>query len=378
MKLLMVTPNFPPAIGGVQNYAEAMALAMHNQVEHFAVLAEKPSAADLPQSAKEYDRRYDFEVRRVPDPGDNFALSAALPLKTWLLREHFDAIFATHWSAAFCARLATRGNIPVGCAVHGKEVHIDPLRRVPALRRGYRYARKSAIHNSVLFPVSQYTAATVRQHFPRHGPIQVVGNGVDTSIYHPLEASERKARAGRPIVLTVGRLVARKGVDNVLRALAMLESVPFEYWVVGDGPARAGLEQLSTELGLAERVKFFGSVAHEDLVGFYNDSDVFVMTPRDINGDVEGFGLVFLEAAACGKPVIGSRSGGVPDAVQDERNGYLVTPDAPEELCERLQELLTDNDRRRAFGQLGIEHARANSWEHAAAQILQTLESECV
>lgn len=367
MKLLMVTPNFPPTIGGVQNYAEAMALAFSAHASKFAVLAE--THANAPQ----HDARYDFEVRRAPDPGDNFALSAALPLKSWLLREQFDAIFATHWSAAFCARLATRGSLPVGCAVHGKEVHIDPLGRVPGLRRGYRYARKSAIHNSFLFPVSHYTADAIRQQFPRHGPIEVINNGVNTALYRPIAPSERRAGLSTPVILTVGRLVARKGVDNVLKALAMLKETSFEYWVVGDGPARESLEELSSELGLAEKVTFFGSVAHDELLRFYNDCDLFVMTPRDIDGDVEGFGLVFLEAAACAKPVIGSRSGGVPDAIVDGENGYLVEPDDATALQERLRALLGDTDLRKKLGERGLAHAQRCTWDDAAEKIVATL-----
>ena len=365
----MVTPNFPPAVGGVQNYAEALALALHERTSKFAVLAERHGEATA------HDRRYPFSVRRVPDPGDNFALSAAVPLRLWLSQEPFDAVFATHWSAAFCARLATRGSVPIGCAVHGKEVHIDPLRRLPALRRGYRYARKSALRNSILFPVSHYTAEAVRQHFPEHGDIQVVNNGVDTDIYRPQPASERRKSVEVPVILTVGRLVGRKGVDNVLRALAQLDGQSFEYWVVGEGPEREQLEALSTELGLDNHVKFFGEVAHDELLGFYNDCDIFVMTPRDVGGDVEGFGLVFLEAAACAKPVIGSHSGGVPDALRNGENGYLVEPDAPAELRARLKELLGSQSLRQKMGKRGVEHAKACSWEQAARTIIKVLVS---
>src|SRR5262249_14775190 len=135
-------------------------------------------------------------------------------------------------------------------------------------------------------------------------------------------------RASGPVILTVGSLVERKGQDMIIRALPLIaNAVPgVSYLIVGDGPYKANLKTLVTSMGLQDRVVFTGRVSDEELPEFYALSDVFAMPSRACldSNDVEGFGMVFLEAGATGKPVVAGRSGGIEDAVVDGVTGLLV------------------------------------------------------
>ena len=148
------------------------------------------------------------------------------------------------------------------------------------------------------------------------------------------------------VILCVGNLVARKGQDMVIRALPSLrQTIPdVTYLIVGEGPYRVPLDKLTLELGVRDRVIFAGRILVEELPDIYAISDVFVMPSRNEECDVEGFGLVFLEASACAKPVVGGRSGGIPDAIEEGVTGLLVGPRDPEDIANALARLLSDGD----------------------------------
>jgi phosphatidylinositol alpha-1,6-mannosyltransferase len=159
-----------------------------------------------------------------------------------------------------------------------------------------------------------------------------------------------------PTLLTVTRLVRRKGVDTVIEALPQIASaVPdIEYVVVGEGPEKERLRELSRRLGVESRVHFVGAVSDEQKAACLHLCDVFVMPSRDIPTEPpEGFGIVYLEANVCGKPVIAARTGGVEDAVEDGVNGLLVEPDSPSQVAEAVERLLRDPDTARSIGARG-------------------------
>lgn len=163
---------------------------------------------------------------------------------------------------------------------------------------------------------------------------------------------------GKKIILTVGRLIERKGHDMVIKALPeILKKVPNTvYVIVGNGPDKKRLETLVGQKKLGEHVKFVSAVANKYLAGFYEVCDIFVMPNRQLtNGDVEGFGITFLEANSFGKPVIGGRSGGVPEAILDGRTGLLVDPANQAEIADSISQLLLDQARAERLGLQGLE-----------------------
>jgi phosphatidylinositol alpha-1,6-mannosyltransferase len=179
-------------------------------------------------------------------------------------------------------------------------------------------------------------------------------------------------------LLTVCRLVRRKGIDTVLQVLPALraEMPDLCYRIVGDGPDRGYLEQVARDLDLLDVVKFLGRVSDDALPDIYRRSDIFVMPAREetTSASVEGFGIVYLEASASGLPVVAARSGGAVEAVIDGETGFLVPPDEPEALTRALRKLVLDAERRHSMGQAGRRWVEEEmNWDRAAAQIANLL-----
>lgn len=183
--------------------------------------------------------------------------------------------------------------------------------------------------------MSDYTKHLVHQN--TQSPLEkivTVFNGVDTKEFYPENASknliEKHQLQGKTVLLTISRLVPNKGVDQVLAALAKLSPLShyMKYLICGTGPDENRLRQLSSNYKLDRVVEFVGAVHPQDLRDYYNVCDVFLLVSReDLNlPATEGFGIVFLEAAACGKPSIGGDSGGIPDAIKNGVTGWLVPP----------------------------------------------------
>lgn len=167
------------------------------------------------------------------------------------------------------------------------------------------------------------------------------------------------ARGSRVVLLTVSRLVPRKGHERVLRALARCRSGlgDFVYLVVGDGPERPRLERLGLELGIGDRVRFVGAVDNEELGAYYGAADLFVMLSEARRDGVEGFGLTYIEAAASGVPSLASRHGGASEAVLDGVTGRTVDSFRDSDVDRALLELTADRELRRSLGQRARERA---------------------
>jgi phosphatidylinositol alpha-1,6-mannosyltransferase len=179
------------------------------------------------------------------------------------------------------------------------------------------------------------------------------------------------------LLLTAARLVRRKGIDTVLNALPLVvrQAPQVQYAIVGSGPERDPLEALSNELGMRDRVHFLGHLEDREVVIAYNECYAFVMPARYEHPSVEGFGLVFREANACGKPVVGARTGGVPDAIEHETTGLLVEPDDPSELSQALLRLLDNPSFARDLGQQGRRLVESSgTWEHATVAMLNFMQ----
>jgi phosphatidylinositol alpha-1,6-mannosyltransferase len=183
---------------------------------------------------------------------------------------------------------------------------------------------------------------------------------------------EKYNLADKKIILTVGRLVERKGQDKVIEALPkILEKIPDTvYLIVGEGQNLLNLQSKILNLKLENNVILTGKVSDEELASYYELCDIFIMPSREINGDVEGFGIVYLEANSFGKPVIGGRSGGVSDAVIDGQTGLLVDPNNVEETTATVIKLLTDDNLRNKLGEQGRERVeREFKWENEAEKV---------
>jgi phosphatidylinositol alpha-1,6-mannosyltransferase len=181
-------------------------------------------------------------------------------------------------------------------------------------------------------------------------------------------------RSGVYTLTTVSRIVPSKGHDIVLHAIKILENaqVPCRYVIAGEGPERDALERLAVELGIQEKVHFAGFLSEDEKWRLLQSADVYVMTSRvNLKEAHEGFGIAFLEAAACGIPAIGSKAGGIEDAVVDGTTGILVEPDSPKQLADALMFLYQNPEKRKEMGKAGLERALSQFSPQAIASYFQ-------
>ena len=374
----MVTQDFPPIPGGIQTYSAELALRFHRSLSEFAVVA--PGV----EGAEDWDRSVPYRVIRVGRSSDHVPLTA-IPALVRLGREGFDTVFHTQWQtvAATVFARSLGGPTTLHLAAHGRELLLRPLEALPSAQWGFDQLRRRAIHQaSKLFPVSRFTAGLLKELGASEANIVTVPNGTDPSRFRPMDVDELKKRhglSGRPVILSVGRLAPRKGFDTVIEALPrIIDDFPDVcYVLVGDGADRERLEGLVAAKQLADSVRFIGRVDWSELPHWHNVADVFVTPSRHTPPSVEGFGIVFLEANACGKPVIGARTGGIPDAVLDGETGLLVEADQPNELADALHRLLSDREFALRLGTFGRERVLSSgTWDHVHDTLYHAM-NEC-
>lgn len=323
-----------------------------------------------------------FPVHRAPmrmtDWGFVHPRSARQYLRLGLAAWHL--VRAHHIQVIHCARAIPEGvigyllrrftGVPYCVYAHGEEIGTARSSRQLSLLMCLVYG---AAHR--IIANTENTRRLLRGVAVPDSNIVVIHPGVDTQRFCPASGlplgRERLGLAGGTILLSVGRLQRRKGHDMVIKALpAVATTLPgVRYVVVGTGEEEARLRRLAADVGVAELVQFVGYVADDRLSEYYRSCDVFIMPNREeANHDIEGFGIVFLEAGACGKPVIGGRSGGVCEAVVDGETGLLVDGEDPRAIANAVLSLLADGERLLEMGRKGRARAVARfSWDSIAA-----------
>jgi phosphatidylinositol alpha-1,6-mannosyltransferase len=249
----------------------------------------------------------------------------------------------------------------------------------PLLHWPDRWFLKSAYDDAACIVVpSQFTAERIRQFSGTMTPITVLHNAVDFERFQRKVGGEavRHLYGDRPMILSVGGLKARKGFDIMLRAFKLIKQQIEDsvYVILGEGEQEESLKDLAASLGLHD-VYFGGIKRGDELVAYFQACDVYAHTPRIVDWQFEGFGIVYLEASACGKPVVGSCSGGVPDAVQDGVTGLLVPENDPQATAEALIAVLTDHFLASRLGQAGLEYARQRDWSRYVDKMIDIYQS---
>jgi phosphatidylinositol alpha-1,6-mannosyltransferase len=364
-RLLVVTNDFPPRTGGIQSFVGSVVARL--PPEEVVVYTSAWRGADA------WDTRQPFRVIR--DESSVLLPTPAVSRRAArLLREH--GCRRVWFGAAaplglLAPALRRTGAERIVATTHGHEVG---WARMPAARSMLRRIAGSV--DAVTF-LGEFTRSRLAAALGSHSDRLVrLAPGVDTTRFRPDPDAGRSIRASlgladRPVVVCVSRLMARKGQDVLVRSLAALRATlpDVALLLVGGGPQRDHLARLAGELDVADAVRFTGSVPFQDLPGHYCAGDVFAMPCRSRVGglDVEGLGMVFLEASACGLPVIVGRSGGAPDTVKEGDTGWLVDPRDPLDVARRLREVLVD-PARSAMGGRGRDWvAQQWSWEATMA-----------
>jgi phosphatidylinositol alpha-1,6-mannosyltransferase len=293
------------------------------------------------------------------------------------LTHRFDAIHAgralpeglTAWAVA---RLTFH---PVVLYAHGEEL--------TTWGRGgkYKAMRFALRHADRVIANSEFTRDELIKMDVNPAHISLIYPGVDVARFRPglacddLRQSAGVGSAGK-LILSVGRLSRRKGFDQVIKSLPALVNagLDVQYTLIGIGEDQNYLLDLAREQGVANRVHLLGHVSADDLPRWYNACDLFAMPNREINGDTEGFGMVFIEASACAKPVIAGQAGGTASAVVDELTGLRVDGTSSESVSAGLRRLLLDATLAHSLGQAGLQRVeREFAWERVASATRERL-----
>jgi phosphatidylinositol alpha-1,6-mannosyltransferase len=351
VKVLVVTNDFPPRPGGIQAFVHALATRLDpSEVVVYASAWSGAAAFDAAQAFPVV--RYRSSLL-LPTPD-------AYRQASTLAKEHgCDAVWfgAAAPLALLAAPLlkADNGLQRAVATTHGHEVGWAML---PGARQ---LLRRIGSTTDVVTFLGEYTRSRLAPALGPHATLAQLPSGVDSTVFRRGSGGEeirrRHGLGDRPVVVCVSRLVARKGQDVLIRALPALQrQVPdVALLIVGGGPARPTLERLAREHGVERDVVFTGSVPWEELPAHYDAGTVFSMPCRTRRAglEVEGLGIVYLEANATGLPVVAGNSGGSPDAVREGETGYVVDGTAVDEVVAALARLLTDDALRERLGQAG-------------------------
>jgi phosphatidyl-myo-inositol dimannoside synthase len=377
--ILIPAYDFKPLLGGVANYGHELAVQFSKRAQVHVLSRKLPGM-------EEFDQRLPYNVSRIRTPHSallSFPLFART-LRRLIRLQPPDAVFCPMWfpDGAACRWALGGAPIPYFVAAHGTEVFEDFTTVRNSVRTVLvRRLKRKVFHDAEkVFPVSQYTRkAVLEEAGGNDNGVITVNNGVNSMIFKKTPGNPSVEARYRPrgerILLTVTRLYPYKGVDRMLESLpAISQAVPeVKYLIVGEGPDRQRLEDLTARSGLENQVRFLGRLALSEIVELYNVADLFVMLSREEPPDVEGFGLVFLEAAACGLPSVGGRSGGIPDAIDEGKSGWLVDPCNTEELAATIIDLLKSPERLERASKFCLSTAPHKSWERAADRIWEEL-----
>ena len=366
-RTLVVTNDFPPRLGGIQTYVEA--LLERQPPDSVVVYASRHPGWERYDAAAAYPVVRDRAGMLLPTP--DVARRAADVARAEGCRTVWYGAAAP--LALLTPRLRAAGIQHVVASTHGHETGWAAL---PGSRQ---LLRRISEQVDVLTYITEFTRRGMAPALDPATRLAHVPPGVDTQLFHPgVDGRPVRAALGlgaAPTVVCVSRLVRRKGQDALIRALPLVRrAVPGAVLLlVGGGPDRARLARLAVAEGVGDAVVFAGEVPWRELPAYYRTGDVFAMPCRTRRAglDVEGLGMVFLEASACALPVLAGNSGGAPEAVREGETGFVVhDPRSPHAIAARLIPLLEDRDRAAAMGRAGRAWVEAEwRWELLAARL---------
>jgi phosphatidylinositol alpha-1,6-mannosyltransferase len=383
MKTLLLSENFPPKTGGSGRWFWEIYRRMPRDTIIIA-------AGEYPRH-EAFDQTHDLPVVRLPLTLPSWGIRQPDALRGyWQALRRLGPVLRSHEVALLhCGRCLPEGlmalalkcwrGIPYACYAHGEEMNYAATSRELSwlLRRVLRGAE-------VVIANSRNTAQLLQEtwNLPQ-AKVELLHPGVDTHRFVPAGRDPALRRelgwTDRPVVLTVGRLQKRKGHDRMIEALALIKhTVPnILYAIVGEGEERHTLQELAAAAHLEPHVQFMGEVADDQLVRCYQQCDLFVLPNRQVGADIEGFGMVLLEAQACGKPVVAGSSGGTTETMSIPQTGRVICCEEPHALAVLVSELLSNPAQLERMGAAArrwvLEHFDWDTLSNRAAGIFQRL-----
>jgi len=359
LKILILTTFYPPAKGGIQTYTYEVASNLKeigNDVTVFAIASNGIKKLFSSSLFKIYRNNNKSSFRS-------------------LLFSKYDSILVSSWfpSAIFGVFFSRLYNSKLFISAHGNEL-LYP-KRYPLMNRLMKWCFDNSYK---IFAVSSYTKRILAKNGIDSGKIVVIPNGTNPEYFKPgipyEDIVKKHHLEDKKIIFSVSRLVERKNFGRVIETLPeVLKEVPNAVYIIGGtGSMRESWEKIAIDNKVEDFVKFVGYIPEAELPKYYTMSDVFVMPSIEIEekGDIEGFGITFLEANACGKPVIGGSCGGVSDAIIDGETGVLINPNDDKEIKEAILRLLKDEEYSKSLGDNGRKRVEEElSWLKIAGKI---------
>ena len=372
MKLIVVAQDSPDDFGGVQTYTRQMALrfAERHRVTVLAPTVDWIAAEERPKA---------MNLISPSVGGKLFNLGTTAQLARVAQKSGARVVFHGHYANALGSLTAKRAGIlsRYYVAAHGAELLRRPLGQMQDVYRDMLLRNADGV-----FPISRYTRDLLRLRGVDESKIHVVPNGVDVTHFTPRDTHalrERLRLQGNRVLLTACRLEPAMGLDTALQAFDLLaDRFPdLVYLIVGEGSDMNRLMKRAGERLRSGQVRFLGRMPQTILPELYSLAELFTLPARREDlGEVEGFGLRFLEANACGTPVVGTRSGGVEDAIEHGVNGLLVNPHDAQDLARGWEQLLRGEEQRRKLSKGGLKRAQWFRWETLAEQMIAVMDTE--
>ncbi len=341
--LLLISYDFPPSTGGIARLCHEIVTHISPYYKHIRVLTVKKEGFAIP-----YQDMQEVTMHFLPEQRGKAEIKALQMLKKWPDKKNTDVLCGLWHPDAALAVLAGMKNVFV--LAHGAELLTGESKFRKYLWNPL-YAKWMLGKANKIIANSHFTENLVKKINPAATTV-ALPLGVNPDFFKPLPISRKDDKFK---ICTLSRVLQFKGHDFILKSL---ESLPqtykekIEWHIAGTGPYLEPLKRLAAKTSLAKQIYFHGFVSDTALPQFYNQHDLFILATRQEtkSTQVEGFGLVFLEAQACGIPVIGTKTGGIADAIEEGKGGWLIKQDNQQELKELLQKLIDAPDLVRAAG----------------------------
>lgn len=364
--ILINTQNFPPDAGGIQNYMYELASALHDLGHNVSVVCDAPATS----GQEEFDTGQPFPVKRINGPKLIRRYRKAKWISKYLSTNMETILVCDSWKSLELLNTAKFSKLSCICIAHGMEFPDQTSQKKKAR------ITKTLSQAHLILANSQFTADRVEPYTANTSLTHILHPGVTPPpkpTKEDLPTINDLIAQHSPILLTVGRLEPRKGQDKIIEVLPQLltEHPQLLYLVAGSGPLQETLATRAQELGVSANVKFCGRVSDGERSALLQKADIFAMPCRAVGDSVEGFGIVYIEAAMLGLPSLAGRTGGAGDAVIDGHTGMLCDGDSENDVCLSIKKMLNDRQALKAMGQHAQHRAQTElQWEQVARKLL--------
>ncbi|PCI59656.1 MAG: glycosyl transferase family 1 [Gammaproteobacteria bacterium] len=361
-KTLLISEIFPPKNGGSGRWFWELYTRLPKN--------EYIIAAGKTDNDKAFDKTHDLNLKRLNLSSPSWGIKSITGLKFyWRVFNQIRKLIKQHKiKTLHCGRCLPEGflgylfykilNIPYICYIHGEDVE------AAATSRELSWIVKRVLtHATTLICNSQNTANLILNNWQaKPDKVTILNPGCDTTKFIPAEPNfkvkETLGWGNKKVILTVGRLQERKGQDMLIKAMVEIKNaIPDAlYAIIGAGKEKQKLEALVKELNLNSNVLFMSEISDEQMIQAYQQCDVFALPNRTVGQDIEGFGMVLVEAQACAKPVIAGDSGGTAETMIIDKTGFIVDCTQPSPLADKLIELLKNQEKQQTMGKIGRTH----------------------